>query len=84
MSDIAIRVEGLSKRYRIGPRERYYALRDVFARAITAPFRLLRASGNRRTPILRCTVSPIPNGSGPSMTVVTPEVINPEQEDHLR
>ena len=40
MSDIAIRVEKLSKRYRIGQRERYYALRDVLARALTAPFRL--------------------------------------------
>jgi len=38
MSDIAIRVENLSKRYRIGQRERYYALRDVLARALTAPF----------------------------------------------
>ena len=41
MSDIAIRVENLSKRYRIGQRERYYALRDVLARALTLPFRLL-------------------------------------------
>jgi len=39
MSDIAIRVEKLSKRYRIGQRERYYALRDVLARSLTAPFR---------------------------------------------
>jgi len=37
MSDIAIKVEGLSKLYRIGHRERYYALRDVLSRAITAP-----------------------------------------------
>ncbi len=29
MSNIAIRVEGLSKLYRIGERERYLALRDV-------------------------------------------------------
>jgi len=34
MSDIAIRVENLSKRYRIGQRERYYALRDVLARPL--------------------------------------------------
>jgi lipopolysaccharide transport system ATP-binding protein len=39
MSDIAIRVENLSKRYRIGQREPYYALRDILARALTAPFR---------------------------------------------
>ena len=29
MSDLAIQVEGLSKLYRIGPRERYKALRDT-------------------------------------------------------
>jgi len=42
MTDIAIRVENLSKRYRIGQREPYKALRDVLPRLITAPFRLLR------------------------------------------
>jgi lipopolysaccharide transport system ATP-binding protein len=40
MSDIAIRVENLGKRYRIGQRERYYALRDVLAR----PFSGFRSS----------------------------------------
>lgn len=35
MSDIAIRVENLGKRYRLGARERYKALRDVLAN----PFR---------------------------------------------
>jgi ABC-type polysaccharide/polyol phosphate transport system ATPase subunit len=39
MSEAVIHVEGLSKRYRIGERERYFALRDVLARAFTAPFR---------------------------------------------
>lgn len=39
MSDVAIRVERLGKRYRIGQRERYYALRDVLARSAS---RLLR------------------------------------------
>jgi len=42
MSDIAIRVEKLSKRYRIGQREPYKALRDVLPQLITAPFRRLR------------------------------------------
>jgi len=37
---IAIRVENLGKRYRIGQRERYYALRDVLAR----PFSGFRSS----------------------------------------
>ncbi len=42
MNDIAIRVENLSKRYRIGPRERYKALRDVLMETLTAPFRRSR------------------------------------------
>ena len=42
MSDIAIHVENLSKRYRIGQREPYKALRDVLPQFITAPFRRLR------------------------------------------
>src|SRR5579871_4527410 len=40
MSDVVIRVENLGKRYRIGERERYLALRDVLTRAISAPARL--------------------------------------------
>ncbi len=39
MSAAAIRVDGLGKRFRLGERERYIALRDVLARAVTAPFR---------------------------------------------
>ncbi len=41
MSDIAIRVENLSKLYRIGQRERYKALRDTLTDAMYAPFRRL-------------------------------------------
>ena len=40
MSDIAIRVKGLSKQYRIGQWERYYALRDIIASFLSAPLRL--------------------------------------------
>jgi len=43
-SDIAIRCEGLSKRYRIGEQERYKALRDVIADTVAAPFRRLRSA----------------------------------------
>jgi len=50
MTDIVIRAENLSKRYRIGERERYLALRDVLTRALSAPMRIFRppttASGN--------------------------------------
>jgi lipopolysaccharide transport system ATP-binding protein len=42
MTDIVIRAEGLGKRYRIGERERYLALRDILGRAISAPARLFR------------------------------------------
>src|SRR5271156_2955172 len=46
MSEIVIHVEGLGKRYRVGERERYVALRDVLTRAFTAPFR--RGQGGRK------------------------------------
>jgi lipopolysaccharide transport system ATP-binding protein len=46
MTETVIHVEGLGKRYRVGERERYLALRDVLARAFTAPLR----RGPRRTP----------------------------------
>jgi lipopolysaccharide transport system ATP-binding protein len=42
MSDIVIRAENLGKRYRIGERETYVALRDVLTRAASAPARLFR------------------------------------------
>jgi ABC-type polysaccharide/polyol phosphate transport system ATPase subunit len=47
VSDVAIRVEGLGKRYRIGQRERYHALRDVLARSAA---RLLRRGDGRPDP----------------------------------
>jgi ABC-type polysaccharide/polyol phosphate transport system ATPase subunit len=43
MSKPIIHVENLGKRYQIGERERYLALRDVLARAASAPARLFRA-----------------------------------------
>ncbi len=39
MSETVIRVEGLGKRYRVGERERYLALRDVLTRLVTSPLR---------------------------------------------
>jgi hypothetical protein len=59
MSDIAIRVEGLGKRYRIGERERYKALRDVITDGVAAPFRKLRnAVSARRTAASSSAVNP--------------------------
>ncbi|MGC8960577.1 MAG: ABC transporter ATP-binding protein, partial [Chloroflexia bacterium] len=50
MTDVAIRVEGLSKRYRIGQREPYRALRDVLARGLAAPFRATASVFRRSGP----------------------------------
>jgi lipopolysaccharide transport system ATP-binding protein len=44
LSDIAIRVENISKRYRIGQQEPYKALRDVLTNTFSAPFRRLRSA----------------------------------------
>ncbi len=41
MNDVAIKVEGLSKVYRVGQLERYKALRDILADAMYAPFRAM-------------------------------------------
>jgi lipopolysaccharide transport system ATP-binding protein len=48
MSDVAIRVEGLSKRYRIGAQQQAYkTLRDKLNSTATAPFRALRSLATR-------------------------------------
>src|SRR2546428_2503609 len=48
MSDIAIRVESLSKLYRIGARqERYYTLRDTLTEAVARPFQKLASFFSR-------------------------------------
>jgi ABC-type polysaccharide/polyol phosphate transport system ATPase subunit len=39
MSEAVIRVHELGKRYRVGERERYLALRDLITRTLAAPFR---------------------------------------------
>jgi lipopolysaccharide transport system ATP-binding protein len=46
MSEIAIRCEGLGKRYRLGEQERYRALRDTLSNAIRSPWRLLKPATN--------------------------------------
>jgi lipopolysaccharide transport system ATP-binding protein len=52
MTDLAIRVEGLGKRYRIGQRAPYMTLRETLGEAMRAPFRWLRGNPNSelRTP----------------------------------
>jgi lipopolysaccharide transport system ATP-binding protein len=49
MSTVAVRCEGIAKRYRMGQRQRYRALRDTLADGLRAPFRRLRAAFGTRT-----------------------------------
>ncbi|MCL4460028.1 MAG: ABC transporter ATP-binding protein [Chloroflexi bacterium] len=52
MSEMAIQVEGLSKRYRIGELQRYKALRDTLTDAMYAPFRAIASALNgRQSPV---------------------------------
>jgi lipopolysaccharide transport system ATP-binding protein len=44
MTDLALRVNNLSKLYHIGPRERYRTLRDTLTDALVSPFRCLWAN----------------------------------------
>jgi lipopolysaccharide transport system ATP-binding protein len=46
MSDPALRVEGLGKRYRLGRRERYLSLRDSLTHATRRPLRWLRKTSD--------------------------------------
>ncbi|MEK9136270.1 MAG: hypothetical protein AAB393_04040 [Bacteroidota bacterium] len=63
MTDLAIRVENLSKLYRIGQREPYKALRETLSDAMYAPFRSLATvfSGRRSAvvgrPSLACAIT---------------------------
>jgi ABC-type polysaccharide/polyol phosphate transport system ATPase subunit len=45
MNNVAIRVDSLGKRYRIGTRERYHTMRDRLTNALTAPSRWFRSNG---------------------------------------
>jgi len=51
MSAVAIRCEGIGKRYRLGQRQRYRALRDTLTDALRAPFRRLRAALGPKLPV---------------------------------
>jgi lipopolysaccharide transport system ATP-binding protein len=48
VSDTVIHAENLSKRYRIGQRQRYLTLRDVLSSALRAPVRMFWAAKSRR------------------------------------
>ena len=48
MADLAIRVENLSKQYRIGQREVYRTLRDTLTAAMYAPLRRIHSAFQRQ------------------------------------
>ena len=50
MTDFAVQAKGLSKRYRIGVRERYSTIREAVARAASKPFRVWRGVNTRAQP----------------------------------
>jgi len=53
MSNIAISVENLGKKYQIGELERYYTLRDKLSKIIASPFHLFsknRSNNSNLTP----------------------------------
>ena len=45
MSNVAIQIDSLGKRYRIGPRQRYYTVRDRFTDAVAASARWFNSNG---------------------------------------
>jgi lipopolysaccharide transport system ATP-binding protein len=51
MSNVVIRVENLSKRYQMGPREQYQALRDVLTDWVSASWRSLPGMGQRKATV---------------------------------
>jgi|ERR1043166_5927884 lipopolysaccharide transport system ATP-binding protein len=67
MNDIAIRVENLGKRYRIGKRERYKTLRDTLTDTMCAPFRRIqsafRGSGSQNSEGVNETIWALKNVS---------------------
>jgi lipopolysaccharide transport system ATP-binding protein len=50
MGKLAIRAEGLGKKFRLGERQRYFALRDALTRAVGAPFRMLSRLASGQLP----------------------------------
>lgn len=46
--DIAVKIEGIGKKYVIGDSEKYLALRDIIVKAIKAPINLLKGKGLKK------------------------------------
>jgi lipopolysaccharide transport system ATP-binding protein len=50
VTELAIRLDGISKLYELGTGDRYKALRDTLSSLMTAPLRALRRGGDRTRP----------------------------------
>ena len=46
--DIAVKIEGIGKKYVIGDSEKYLALRDILVKAIKAPINILKGKGFKK------------------------------------
>ena len=55
MSNFAIEVENLSKKYQLGELERYYTFRDTLTNIVKAPFRKLLSNNKGSSPESRVT-----------------------------
>jgi len=86
MSNYAIEVENLSKKYQLGELERYYTFRDTLANILKAPFRKLLSNKNRSSPNSlvpnpsslepeTSNLAPNPSSLEPSTSSPTPEYI---------
>ena len=65
MSDAAIRVERLGKKYRLGTRERYRTLRDSLTDVFAAPVRRLKAAVVTNQPPVTANQPPVTGNQQP-------------------
>jgi lipopolysaccharide transport system ATP-binding protein len=73
MSDIAIRVENLSKLYKIGQREAYKTLRDTLTDTLYAPFRAMSSLlSGQRSAVSRPSSIINPSVLSPQSSIVCP------------
>jgi len=72
MSNFALEVENLSKKYQLGELERYYTFRDTLTNIVKAPFRKLLSNKNRSS---ADSLTPNPSFLEPSTSSLTPEFI---------
>lgn len=69
MSETAIRLAGLGKRYRIGKRQPYYTLRESLTRAVTAPLTRLKRILQNGNAQMECAGPPKPWNGSPDKSI---------------